>query len=131
MRGFRYETVSIIGICVGLTVLPLVASAANNYDGTYTGQATLTRGDQSICGKSPIPVTKQVVNGHFDLVYDPTHHVGVNLEVQPDGSFSGDQLYQYSTQRQQVRASGRIAGNVLQAHMEGAGCARDYSLTKQ
>jgi hypothetical protein len=82
----------IIGFSAGLTILPLVAIAAG-YDGTYAGQVTLVRGDQSICGKSPLPVTKQVVNGHFDLVYDPAHHVGVNLEVQQDGSFSGDQAY--------------------------------------
>jgi hypothetical protein len=120
----------IIGFSAGLTILPLVAIAAG-YDGTYAGQVTLVRGDQSICGKSPLPVTKQVVNGHFDLVYDPAHHVGVNLEVQQDGSFSGDQAYMVGSQRQQVRASGRVAGNVLQAHIEGLACSRDYNLTKQ
>lgn len=109
----------------------IMALAANNYDGTYTGQVTLVRGDQSICGRSPLTVTKQVVNGHFDLVYDIPHHVGVNLEVQPDGSFSGDQVYMFNSQRQQVRASGRIAGNVLQARIEGLACSRDYNLTKR
>jgi len=124
-RGAR-----VAALAVGM-IWSTIALAANNYDGTYVGQVTLTRGDQSICGKSSLPVTKQVVNGHFDLVYDPAHHVGVNLEVQPDGSFSGDQAYMYNSQRQQVRASGRIGGNVLQAHIEGAGCSRDYNLTKQ
>jgi len=59
------------------------------YDGVYKGQVTLTRGEAGFCGRSPIGVTKQVVNGQFSLVYDQSHNIGINLEVQPDGSFSG------------------------------------------
>ena len=131
MPGRRHSIVRAIGICGGLAILPVVASAANNYDGTYKGQYTLTRGDQSICGRSSMPITKDVVNGQFSLVYDPTHHVGVTLTVQPDGTFSGSQQYMYMSRQEQVRASGRISGNVLTAHIEGSGCSRDYNLTKK
>jgi hypothetical protein len=77
-------------------------------------------------------VTKQVVNGQFALVYDLSHNIGINLEVQFDGSFSGSQQYVPVGARQQSRisASGHIAGNVLDAHIEGDACARDYRLTK-
>ena len=83
-----------------------------------------------MCGKSPISTTKQVVNGQFALVYDTAHNVGVNLQVQPDGSFSGTQTYQAGRTTAIVKASGRIAANVLEAEVEGYACARSYHLTK-
>lgn len=125
------RNIAAIVITAGLIVLPWVASAGNGYDGTYTGQITLTRGDHSMCGPSTQPASKQVVNGQFALLYDPAHHVGVNLTVQADGSFSGSQQYMYLNRQEQVRASGRITGSLLAAHIEGAGCSRDYNLTKQ
>ncbi|HSZ91031.1 MAG TPA: hypothetical protein VK822_16855 [Acetobacteraceae bacterium] len=118
---------------VSATVLALTVAGtafAGGYDGAYSGQITLTRGDQSLCGKSPISTTKQVVNGQFALVYDTAHNVGVNLQVQPDGSFSGTQTYQAGRTTAIVKASGRIAANVLEAEVEGYACARSYHLTK-
>ncbi len=119
-------------VAAGLASASLVgvAVAANGgYDGNYHGDVTVTRGDQGICGKLSYQVTYTVVNGHFDMVYDPAHHVGVNLEVQPDGSFSGSQIYMATGGRSttQLKASGRIAGNVLEADIEGLACARHYT----
>jgi hypothetical protein len=71
-----------------------------------------------------------VVNGRFSIIYDPKNHVGVNLEVQPDGSFNGSQLYMSGTQQAQLHASGRISGNILEAQMEGVLCAKSYRLIK-
>ena len=68
-----------------------------------------------------------VVNGQFNVVYDAAHHVGVNLQVQADGSFSGNQNYQVGRQNSQVKASGRIAGNVLEAQVEGEACSPQLS----
>ncbi len=108
------------------------APAAGLYDEyTYTRpDHPVGRGASSMCGAETQPSTKQVVNGQFSLVYDAAHHVGVNLTVQPDGSFSGSQQYMYMSRQEQVRASGKIAGNVMTAHIEGAGCSREYSLKK-
>ncbi|HEY7579655.1 MAG TPA: hypothetical protein VH855_18855 [Acetobacteraceae bacterium] len=103
---------------------------AAGYDGTYRGDVTLTRGDESICGKSAYQTAYTVVNGQFAIVYDNVHHVGVNLQVAPDGSFSGSQQYQAGKQSSMVKASGRISGNVLDAQVEGHACARKYHLTK-
>lgn len=129
-RGF-----TVIILATGLSCLPLANGAiagSPGYDGVYKGEVTLARGEAGFCGKSPMVVTKQVVNGQFSLVYDQPHNIGVNLEVRPDGSFSGSQLYVPTGARQQSRvsASGHIAGNVLDAHIEGDACARDYHLTK-
>jgi hypothetical protein len=106
------------------------AAHAAGYDGTYRGDVTLTRGDESLCGKSAYQTAYTVVNGQFAIVYDNVHHVGVNLQVQPDGSFSGSQQYQAGKQSSLVKASGHITGNVLDAQVEGHACARKYHLTK-
>jgi hypothetical protein len=74
--------------------VPAVAVAASaGYDGVYRGDVTRTRGDASICGKASSKVSYTVVNGQFSIVYDRTHHVGVNLEVQANGPLSGSQAY--------------------------------------
>jgi hypothetical protein len=135
MKGLRRNVVAIVAITAGVACLPLANGAlagSPGYDGVYKGEVTLTRGEAGFCGKSPMVVTKQVVNGQFSLVYDQPHNIGVNLEVQPDGSFSGSQVYFPAGTRQQSRvtASGRISGNALTAHIEGDACARDYHLTK-
>jgi hypothetical protein len=102
----------------------------NGYDGVYRGDVTRTRGDDSICGKPSYQVSYTVVNGQFSIPYDLEHHVGVNLQIQTDGSFSGSQQYMIGRRPTQVRATGRIAGNTLQAQIEGEGCGRSYRLTK-
>src|SRR5271156_2332075 len=113
-------------IAAGLGSSPTgVALAANGgYDGSYHGDVTLTRGDQSICGKASYQTTFTVVNGQFNMVYDPAHHVGVNLVVAADGSFSGSQVYMATSGHSttQLKAYGRISGNVLDADIEGLAC---------
>jgi len=106
-------------------------AASPGYDGVYRGDVSRTRGDDSICGKASYQVSYTVVNGLFSIPYDLKHHVGVNLEVQPDGSFTGTQAYFAGNRKSQVRASGRIAGNVLDAQIEGEACGRSYHLTKR
>jgi hypothetical protein len=129
----RIELLGLAAIAAALgtaQLSPGAYAASPGYDGAYHGDVTLTRGAESLCGKSSYPVTYTVVNGQFSIVYDNVHHVGVNLQVQPDGSFSGSQQYQAGAQQSQVKASGRISGNVLDAQVEGVACARKYHLTK-
>jgi len=118
------------GAVMCLCLADVAIAASTGYDGAYRGTVTLTRGGESICGKSSYQVAYTVVNGQFNVVYDAAHHVGVNLQVQADGSFSGNQNYQVGRQNSQVKASGRIAGNVLEAQVEGEACTRSYHLTK-
>jgi hypothetical protein len=124
------RTALAFGAVMCLSLADTAIAASTGYDGAYRGTVTLTRGGESICGRSSFQVTYTVVNGQFNVVYDTVHHVGVNLQVQADGSFSGNQNYQVGTRNSQVKASGRISGNVLEAQVEGEGCARSYHLTK-
>lgn len=103
---------------------------AGGYDGTYRGTTTLTRGAESTCGKTEYPMTVSVVNGQFAIVWDPGRHVGINLSIQQDGSFSGNQQYTVGKQTGELKASGRVAGNVLDATIDGQHCARGYHLTR-
>jgi hypothetical protein len=126
-------TIHAVIITAGLACVPLVdvALAANGgYDGVYRGDVTRTRGDDSICGKATFPASYSVVNGQFSIVYDASHHVGVTIEVQTDGSLSGNQRYVVGTRQAQVIAKGRIAGNVLDVDVDGLACAHHYHLTK-
>jgi hypothetical protein len=108
-----------------------VAVAANaGYDGVYRGTATLDRGDASVCGKATYPMSVTLVNGQFSIVWDPSRHVGVNLQTESDGSFKGTQMYTNGKTQAQLKASGHIAGNALDAHVEGEYCSRNYHLTK-
>ena len=120
------------GLFVALVGVPCVTALAGSagFDGTYRGAVTRTRGDDSICGKASYQTSYTVVNGQFNMVYDNKHHVGVNIEIKPDGSFSGSQQYTVGHQLSLVKVSGRIAGNVLDAQIEGEACARSYHMTK-
>jgi uncharacterized protein (DUF2147 family) len=123
-------------VAAGLATASLVGSAIAatlGYDGKYRGDVTVTRGDEGMCGRLSYQVTYSVVNGHFDMLYDPAHHIGLNLEVASDGSFKGNQIYMPAPGGRttaQLKAWGRIADNVLEADIEGQGCARHYHLTK-
>jgi hypothetical protein len=124
-----------IAAALGSASLGRVALAASSaYDGRYRGDVTLTRGDAGVCGSATYHTTYTVVNGQFSLVYNQAHHIGVNVTVADDGSFSGSQQYNLSSGAKNagglVKASGHIAGNVLDADIEGNDCARHYHLTK-
>jgi hypothetical protein len=122
--------------CVALAAIGLgcaVAVAAGpgaGYDGVYRGATTLDRGADPPCGKVTYPMSVTVVNGQFSIVWDPSRHVGINLQAQTDGSFSGTQAYTNGTRVAHLNASGHISGNTLDAHVDGEYCSRNYHLTK-
>ena len=83
-------------VAVGLACAPLIGvalAASAGYDGVYRGTSTLDRGDASVCGKTTFPMSVTLVNGQFSIVWDPSRHVGVNLQTESDGSFKGTQMY--------------------------------------
>lgn len=122
---------AVIAVSATIAAAQVAYAASPAYDGVYRGEMTRTRGDDSICGKASNQSTFTVVNGQFSILYDPSHRVGVNLEVQSDGSFSGSQPYMVGSRRTQLRASGRIANSVLDAQVDGEACSRSYHLTKR
>jgi hypothetical protein len=120
-------------IACGLACLPptgVALAASAGYDGVYRGTTTLDRGGESVCGRASYPMSVTLVNGQFSIVWDPSRHVGVNLQVQGDGSFKGSQMYTNGSRTAQLTASGHIMGNALDAHVEGEYCSRNYHLTK-
>ncbi len=114
--------------CAAMIGVAVAASAG--YDGVYRGTSTLDRGGASTCGKATFPMSVTLVNGQFSIVWDPSRHVGVNLQTEMDGSFKGSQMYTNGSIQAQLIASGRIAGNALDAHVESPYCSRNYHLTK-
>jgi hypothetical protein len=129
LRTWTGQTAPTAVIAAGL-LLSQGAFAAAGYDGSYRGESSLTRGGESVCGRARFPMTVTVVNGQFAIVWNPAEHVGVNLVVEPGGSFTGSQEYFVGRRHALLKASGRVAGNALDAHIEGEYCARDYHLTE-
>jgi hypothetical protein len=135
LSGFQWiecaTRVAIVAAALGCgPVLSVAEAATAGYDGVYRGTTTLDRGDESVCGKTTHPTSVTLVNGQFSIVWDPSHNVGINLQVQNDGSFSSSQAYTVGKRTGQLMASGHVAGNVLDAHLEGQYCSRNYHLTK-
>jgi hypothetical protein len=121
--------VALAAIGLGCAVA-VAAGPGAGYDGVYRGATTLDRGADPPCGKVTYPMSVTVVNGQFSIVWDPSRHVGINLQAQPDGSFSGSQAYTNGKTTAHLNASGRISGNTLDAHVNGEYCSRNYHLTK-
>jgi hypothetical protein len=119
-----------VAACIGALAAQGAVAATAGFDGTYRGASTITSGSEPTCGKTTHQVAFTVVNGQFNVVWDPQHHVGINLVLQPDGSFSGSQLYEVGKKQGLLKASGRITGNTMDASIDGQYCARSYRLTK-
>jgi hypothetical protein len=117
-------------ICAHPAGIAIAAGAGAGYDGVYRGATTLDRGADPPCGKASYPMTVTLVNGQFSIVWDPSRHVGINLQVQTDGSFSGSQAYTNGKRTAHLTASGHITANALDAHVEGEYCSRNYHLPK-
>ena len=111
-------------------LLAQTALAATSFDGTYRGEAKLSRGVSPQCGRDIAPATISVVSGQFTIVWDRQHNVSISLEVQPDGSFTGSRPYQLARHPMPLKASGYIIGNVLETGIEGQFCSRTYHLTR-
>jgi len=127
---------AIVAGLAGASLVGVALAASGAYDGRYHGDVTLTRGDEGVCGKASYQTTFTVVNGEFNIVWDPVHHIGVNVLVADDGSFSGSQQFNLGgggkgpATASELKARGRIAGNVLDADVDGKACARHYHLPK-
>jgi hypothetical protein len=131
-RWTKFAPCTVI-VAVGLACLPIAQvaiAASGTYDGVYRGEGTRTRGDERTCGKDTYPVSYTIVNGQFNILWDPIHHVGINIQVQADGTVSGSQQYMVGRTGAQLRAAGHIVSNVLEFDLEGSFCSRHYHATK-
>jgi hypothetical protein len=104
------------------------ANGANQFDGSYSGMRTTTRGGPPYCPTAQMRISTVVSNGQFSLSYSGV--VSVPATVAADGSFSGSAQYKYGPTTSQAKLNGRIASNVLNAELEGGYCTYHYSLNK-
>ena len=116
--------------------LPLIAcivlavpafGAGNSFDGTYTGERVLTKGDPAICvAKDPVSV---VIHG--DVLTATTSEVTNNritFSPRPDGSFgqiSSDQGGRIGSVR------GHVGAGVLDADVMKSHCTHHWHLKKE
>jgi hypothetical protein len=120
--------------CFGLAVAVVVASTsaasaapATQFDGAYSGQRTVVRGDQPDCIK-PGPTTLSVQNGVFKLTYARNPF---DAEVGADGSFERTKLFNAGQRTVSATLKGRIVDRTLEADLETYRCKYHYALTRK
>jgi hypothetical protein len=111
-------------LALPLMLLPVAtAAAASEFDGRYVGQGTLTRGAPPVCGP-PGNTTWTVTEGHVSHKYGVA---SITADVGPDGSFSACSKYMHGKRADFATMKGHIAGNTLEADIEGYACKYHYS----
>ena len=100
--------------------------AENSYDGTYTGERVLTKGDPAACmAKDPVSV---VIHGNqFTFTNSRAKDYTMSFTPQADGSFeqlsaAGDAV---------VSIKGHIGAGVLDSDVSTAQCTHHWHLEKQ
>ena len=120
------------GALIAVAGLAIAAQAAGPFDGTYTGPATLTSGNNSaVCKTFRASIT--VTDGH--LTYNHGQYAVINADVAADGSFSGSGAINAVTGRgghgpSQVTLQGKVAGSAIDAQASSENCAYHLTLRK-
>ena len=107
--------------------------AGIQFDGSYAGQSTLSRGGGYLCGAATSPETLTVDNGQFDYPFavNPPRTVPIPVQIAADGTFSAQM--QYGTEeygpRSWLRTAwvtviGRIDRGLLAATIDDYRCTR-------
>jgi hypothetical protein len=123
------------GGCTSLSGVPPAPAAGTQFDGVYGGQDTLISGVDFQCGAPSHSQTIAVIGGRFEYPFEvnPPRTAPLIVQVAADGSFSGQMQYGVDEdlmfRRQQFRTAwatvtGRIAGPVLDATIDGYRCVR-------
>ena len=101
--------------------LPLSAAAQSAFDGTYSGQRTVTADKTHAMGSCQPGQTKIVVQGG-QFTWHPGGMADLTLKVAADGTFR--------TMAGDFQLSGRIVGNHFTADSTGAVCNFHFDATK-
>ena len=120
------------GALIAVAGLAIAAQAAGPFDGTYTGPATLTSGNNSAVCKT-FRASIAVTDGH--LTYNHGQYAVINTDVAADGSFSGSGAINAVTGRSghgpsQVTLQGKVAGSAIDAQASSENCAYHLTLRK-
>jgi hypothetical protein len=108
-------------------LLPVAAPAASQFDGRYVGQSTLTRGAPPTCSP-PGNTTWTVTDGNVSHKYGVA---SITADVGPDGSFSASEKYMHGRRADFATMTGHIAGDALEADIEGYACKYHYSAMRK
>jgi uncharacterized protein YceK len=127
-----------VGCLLVLAGCATTPDAGTQFDGTYAGASTLTRGNVAWCGPDSAPDSLAVSAGRFRYSYTfiGPATVGVQLQLHADGSFSGGTEYLESEPGlfhgplAWVTVVGHIAGATLDAQVESLNCGRHLSLSR-
>ena len=120
------------GALIVVAGLAIAAQAAGPFDGTYTGPATMTSGNNSaVCKTFRASIT--VTDSH--LTYNHGQYAVINTDVAADGSFSGSAAINAATGRgghgpAQVTLQGKAAGGAIDAQASSENCAFHLTLRK-
>jgi hypothetical protein len=130
-----YRAVGGLLVFAGCATTP---DAGTQFDGTYAGASTLSRGSVAWCGPDGAPDSLTVSAGRFRYSYTfiGPATVVVQLQLHADGSFSGGTEYFESESGlfrgplAWVTVVGHIAGATLDAQVESLNCGRHASLSR-
>ena len=137
MRNVRAcRAVGCLLVLAGCATTP---DAGTQFDGTYAGASTLTRGGDVWCGPDSVPDTLTVSAGRFRYAFPVIGSaiVVVQLQLHADGSFSGGSEYfdpepsLFPGPLAWVTVVGHIAGATLDAQVDSLTCGRHLSLTRR
>jgi hypothetical protein len=103
-------------------------AVASQFDGSYGGYRTTTRGGPPICRHGTQREVVTVSNGQFSYTYNGI--VSVVATIAADGSFDGTAQYMYGRTQGIAVLRGHIVNNVLEADLSGQACTYHLSLTK-
>jgi len=115
------------GALIAAGALALGAQAAGPFDGTYTGEAAMTRGNNgSICKTYAASIS--VTDGHLTFVAGGGYAV-INTDVAADGSFSGSGLLK-GVKGAMETLNGKVSGRAIEAEVGNPYCGFHLSLRK-
>jgi hypothetical protein len=133
--------VSLAILCLlGLSACAAAPNAGTQFDGTYVGANTLTRGTGAawVCGPDTAPGLVTVGAGDFNYVVPITGPtpVVVHVRLHGDGSFSGSTEYfevesgLFRGPLAWVTVVGHVTGTAMDAQVDTLNCGRHLSLQR-
>jgi uncharacterized protein YceK len=128
-----------VGCLLPLSGCATIPDAGSQFDGTYVGTSTVTRGGNEWCRSNIAADSLTISAGRFSYpfpIITPTPVV-VQPRLRADGSFSGGAEYfeaepgLFHGPLAQVSMVGHIAGATLDAQVESLTCGRHLSFTRR
>jgi hypothetical protein len=128
----RHMAIVVCGV-LGGCVAPAGPPAGTQFDGSYAGESTLTRGGGFMCGARSSAERLTVRGGRFD--YPFAVNAPRTVQIAADGTFSAQM--QYGTEdywplsrlrTAWVTVTGRVDGRTLAATIDDYRCTRQLTV---